>query len=86
LDNNISSEKLRRSFGENWIQFHEKFGDKKAILLYLIAAKPGITAKEGSEYLGVSSRSVQKYFNDLKQNVIKRVGPDKGGFWKIIDK
>lgn len=83
---NTPSEKLRRNFGETSEEFRRKYGDKKAILLYLIAAKPEITASVASEYLGVSSRSVQTYYNDLKKSVIVRIGPDKGGYWKIVIK
>ena len=84
LDRKIPSEKLRRNFGETSEEFRNKYGDKKAILLYLIAAKPSITATSASKYLGVSSRSVQTYLNALKESVIERVGPDKGGHWSIV--
>jgi len=83
MDNKIPSEKLRRNFGETSEEFRKNFGDKKSILLFLIAANPGITAEAGSAKLGVSARTVQKYFNDLKENVVERVGPDRGGHWKI---
>ncbi len=83
MDRSIPSEKLRRNFGETSKEFRSKFGDKKAILLFLIAANPGITAEKGSNYLGVSSRTVQKYFNELKENAIERIGSDKGGYWQI---
>jgi len=83
MDRKIPSEKLRRNFGENPEEFLSKFGDKKSTLLFLIAAHPSITAEKGSTYLGVSSRTVQKYFNELKDNGIERIGSDKGGHWQI---
>jgi ATP-dependent DNA helicase RecG len=86
LENGISSEKLRRNFGESAAEFREKFGDKQAVLLFLIAAEPNVTSVSASSYLGVSSRTVQTYMNNLKGTIIDRIGPDKGGYWKITAK
>lgn len=72
FENNISSEKLRRNFG-----------DKKALLLFLITLKPEISAVEASEKIGVSDRTVETYIAQLKETILKRIGPDKGGYWKI---
>jgi len=83
MDTDSTSEKLRRNFGETSEEFRKNFGDKKAVLLVLITADPSISASAAAKFLGVSPRSVQTYFNDLKENVLERIGPDKGGFWKI---
>ena len=82
-NHNSTSEKLRRNFGETSEEFRTHFGDKKAILLYLIAADPAISAAAAAQYLGVSPRSVQTYFNALKESTIERIGADRGGYWKI---
>jgi len=84
LENNITSEKLRRDFGETSKEFRRKFGDKKALLLFLIALKPEISALEASEKIGVSDRTIESYFAQLKETILQRIGPDKGGYWKII--
>ena len=61
----------------------EKSSEK---IILLIKKEPGISAKKLSELLGISSRAVEKHIKNLKnKNILKRIGPDKGGHWKIID-
>jgi len=37
--------------------------------------------------LGVTSRTIQRDLEKLsKEGRIKRVGPDKGGYWLVLDK
>ena len=44
-----------------------------------------ITIKELSENIGVSSRSIERNIKKLQENNdIKRIGGNKGGYWKII--
>lgn len=83
LENKITSEKLRSSFGETSENFRREFGDKKALLLFLIALRPEISALEASSKIGVSDRTVETYLAQLKETILQRVGPDKGGYWKI---
>jgi len=54
------------------------------LLLFLIALKPEISALEASEKIGVSDRTIESYFAQLKETILQRIGPDKGGYWKII--
>ena len=45
-----------------------------------------MTAAEIAMQLGVSSRAVEKRIRTLRENgVIRRVGPNKGGSWEIIN-
>ena len=40
-----------------------------------------------SESLGISTRSVERNLNNLKNvGKIERIGPDKGGYWKVKTK
>ena len=60
----------------------EKSSEK---ILSLIRENPKISAKEISEIIGISSRDVEKNIAKLKEKgFLKRVGPAKGGYWKII--
>ncbi|MDG6219641.1 MAG: SMC-Scp complex subunit ScpB [Candidatus Thermoplasmatota archaeon] len=60
----------------------EKSSEK---ILSLIRGNPKISAKEISEIVGISSRAVEKHLAKLKEKgLLKRVGPAKGGYWKII--
>ena len=54
-------------------------------ILELIKEKPRITRKELAEKIGISEEGIKFNLNQLKkQNKIKRVGPDKGGYWEIL--
>ena len=56
-------------------------------ILGLIINDPNITIKELSEFLGVTSRSIERNMDKLKkQGKIKRIGSNKVGYWKIIGK
>jgi ATP-dependent DNA helicase RecG len=54
-------------------------------ILELIKKKSRITRKELAEKIGISEDGIKFNLNQLKkQNKIKRVGPDKGGYWEIL--
>lgn len=66
----------------------EKVGSKLAEtqlkILLLINEKSNITKKELSEIIGISTTAIDKNLSRLKGlNIIKRVGPDKGGYWEL---
>ena len=55
-------------------------------ILELISASPSITISEISDRLGMTKRGVDKNIKRLKeQGIIRRVGPDKGGHWEVIE-
>ncbi len=59
--------------------------DRQKEILTLIKNKPSITREELSEKLGINSSAIQKHLERLKQNgILKRAGPDKGGYWEIV--
>lgn len=59
----------------------EKSSEK---ILRLISENKYISAQELAEILGISSRAVEKQIANLKdKGLLKRVGPDKGGYWKV---
>lgn len=46
-----------------------------------------VTAEQMAERIGISPRAVEKHIANLKtKGIIVRVGPDKGGHWKIVNK
>ena len=54
-------------------------------LLELISENPNISAVIAGEKLLVSKRQAERLFAQLKENnMIKRVGTDKNGYWEII--
>jgi len=55
-------------------------------ILRLIKENPMITQEELSNKMNLTRRGIEWNINKLKQEKkIKRVGPDKGGYWKIIN-
>ena len=55
-------------------------------ILVLIESEPIISAKEIAEKLGIISRSVEKHIKNLRdKGILRRVGPDKGGHWEIVE-
>ena len=56
-------------------------------IVQLIRDNPTITMDQLAESLEVSVKGVEWQLNSLKRdNVIKRVGPDKGGHWEVLGK
>lgn len=55
-------------------------------ILRLISENNKISAKELAELVGISSRAIEKQIANLKEKgMLKRIGPDKGGHWEIIN-
>ena len=54
-------------------------------IIELIIANPQITRKEMSQLIGITEEGIKYQLNKMrKNNIVKRIGPDKGGYWKII--
>ncbi len=53
-------------------------------IIELIKEKPLITIEELSNQLNISDRAIKKQLAKLKEKgLLKRIGPDKGGYWKV---
>ncbi|MBW1809242.1 MAG: HTH domain-containing protein [Deltaproteobacteria bacterium] len=49
-----------------------------------MARDPQVTISEIAIELGITTRAVEKQISNLKESGrIERVGPDKGGHWKV---
>ena len=45
-----------------------------------------ISINELAEITGISTRAVEKHIANLKEKeLLKRIGPDKGGHWEVMD-
>ncbi len=54
-------------------------------ILEAIKSNDRITIPELAETIGVTTRSIERNIQNLQQNgKLVRIGPDKGGHWKII--
>ena len=53
----------------------------------LLAENSKLSAVSLAERIGISAKAVEKHLSNLKADgIIKRIGPDKGGYWEIIGK
>ena len=61
--------------------------DQMRMIIELIKSNPNISRTELSEKTGLHDSSVKRRLKTLvDKGLIQRVGPDKGGCWKIIQK
>ena len=59
---------------------------KKTLILEQLTKDPHLSRKKLGEILGISSDSVKWHLQQLQESgFIRRVGPDKGGHWEIIE-
>jgi len=57
----------------------------RARILSLMAENPAVTREQLADAIGVSSDGIRYHLRKLKQeDIIRRVGPDKGGFWEVL--
>ena len=62
----------------------EKLTERQQRILSLIRTDNKVSASQIAEMLSITSRTTQRDLTVLKaKNIIKRVGPDKGGHWII---
>lgn len=59
--------------------------EKNASIIAAIKQNSKVSATEIAMQLGISSRAVEKRLKTLRENnIIQRVGGDKGGHWEVI--
>ena len=64
----------------------EKVTENQQAIMREIREKPFVTASELSEMLGISLRKTQENMRKLRETgLIRRVGPDKGGHWEVVE-
>ena len=86
VKNGLGSEESSEEIGESSEESSEKPQDLIQAILGAIKVDAKVTAAEIAMQLGVSSRAVEKRIRTLRENgVIRRVGPNKGGSWEIIN-
>ena len=65
------------------VQEELKTGEK---IILLIKEEPSITTKELADELGVTVKGIEWQLKSLKEkDILRRVGPDKGGHWEITE-
>ncbi len=73
----------RDRWSERWSE--KTLTERELEIVSLIKRNPKISRREMSEKLGINQSAVQKHIKKLKEkHILKRIGPPRGGFWKII--
>ena len=62
----------------------DKLTENRIAILRLIAGNPYISQSELAESIGISITAIGNNIKAMRNKYLRRVGPDKGGFWKII--
>ena len=61
-------------------------GKRHEIIIKMIKNNNKITIKEFAKQLKVNTKTIKRDLEKLKKdNRLKRIGPDKGGYWQIIE-
>ena len=71
---------------ENVIDRSQKTSQKTPQkIMDLVKEDPYISTSKMAEFIGIDRRNIARNIKKLQdQGIIRRVGPDKGGFWEII--
>ncbi len=85
--NSIDAENVAGKVAENVAgKVTEKVTERQMVILEEIGKNTYITAQQLSDILGISLRKTKENLSKLKERgIIRRVGPDKGGHWEIIE-
>ena len=80
-----NDERLGEKLGETVEKNGERLGENQKNIVQLMQKNSHITIPELSEQIKISETAIQNNISKLKaKGIIERIGPDKGGYWKII--
>ncbi|MCR5394487.1 MAG: Fic family protein [Bacteroidales bacterium] len=81
-------DEVDRKSGQKTHKVDRKSGQKKdEAIVSLISYNPQITTSQMADSLGINRSALSKHLKRMQsENVIRRIGPDKGGHWEVIDK
>ena len=58
-----------------------------AKIISLLSQDNSLSAASLAERIGITPKAVEKHIAKMKaEGILKRVGPDKGGHWQMIEK
>lgn len=78
-------EVYRKSIDDTSIS-REKPTKSREKIIALLSQDNTLSASALAEQIGITAKAVEKQIAKLKaEGVLKRVGPDKGGYWQVIE-
>ena len=63
----------------------DKLTENKIAILTFMIEDPYIPKSDLSKYVGISTAAISNNIEAMRGKYLRRVGPDKGGFWEIIE-
>ena len=63
----------------------DKLTQNRITILPLMTENPYITKMELASAVGISATSIMRNIEYMRNKYLRRVGPDNGGFWEIIE-
>lgn len=72
---------------EKWLETTKKTTQKTTQkIMSLIKENPNMTIKELASTIGITEDGIKYHIANLKKKgLLKRVGPDKGGHWRVVE-
>lgn len=74
--------KSREKLTEN----REKPIKSREKIIVLLSQDNSLSAAALAERIGITPKAVEKHIARMKaEGILKRIGPDKGGYWQIME-
>ncbi len=72
---------------EKLTEIREKKMKSREKIISLLSQDNSLSAAALAERIGITPKAVEKHIAKMKaEGILKRVGPDKGGHWQMIEK
>jgi ATP-dependent DNA helicase RecG len=88
FDLEVSSAELEKSSVElevSSVELEKSSVKTSDEILLLLEQEAYITIPKMAELLGISTRAIEKQLANLKESgKLERIGPNKGGYWRVI--
>ena len=63
----------------------DKLTENKITILTFMIEDPYISKSDLSKFVGISTAAISNNIEAMRGKYLRRVGPDKGGFWEVIE-
>ena len=63
----------------------DKLTENKIAILTFMIEDPNFSKSYLSKFVGISTAAISNNIEVMRGKYLRRVGPDKGGFWEIIE-
>lgn len=68
-------------------EWPEKWPEKAQMIVEAISRNKNVSIQQLKEQLQIGHTTIKKILREMQaEGIIRRIGPDKGGHWEIIDK